>query len=574
MTAEQLWQAAFLCVALHDVGKASIPFQNYIRHENGFESHAFLSFFVSDQLFEKNGIPTSNHLDGIESLAVACHHSPLSQDKFKKLYNGRLDNPQILTAVLEQFLEKVVSTNYEIRFGQKLSPKVDIPVTYDEVYKRFDLINIKLRRNVAKREALRLRFAFVKSILHYCDWYASAHIKRVKYSPSHVSDRISRYLSRKEDGFQFSAFQTKLSSLEGNGILTAPTGTGKTEAALLWAENNSEPSKFLYLLPTMTTANKIRDRIRCEVKGNVGLVHGTSDYVLKLEEELDMSGIFRRSLFDKSFITPVTVATVDQLLYMLFNWGRWDLRLINSSNSVIVFDEIHAYEPYTVALILFACQQLSSLGAKFLFMSATLPSFLKTLLTDTLGIPETNVIVDRSYDNRNRVILEFNMENEIESSLEEISQELKNKKKVLVVCNTVAKAKRVFAEFISLADELGFRRNKVMLIHSQFILRDRRVKEEFLENLGSGGIVVATQVVEVGLDIDFNLLYAEAAPIDALIQRMGRVNRRGRRSPERVIIHKPSKESANIYDHTVVGESVKIFIHKSHLQRWTRSTMH
>ena len=86
--------------------------------------------------------------------------------------------------------------------------------------------------------------------------------------------------------------------------------------------------------------------------------------------------------------------------------------------------------------------------------------------------------------------------------------------------------------------------------HSRFIERDRREKEDKIikhAELSRGFIAVTTQVVEVSLDIDYDALYTELAPIDALVQRMGRVNRRGKRGVVDVFIYEPSEESFKIY---------------------------
>jgi len=98
-----------------------------------------------------------------------------------------------------------------------------------------------------------------------------------------------------------------------------------------------------------------------------------------------------------------------------------------------------------------------------------------------------------------------------------------------------------------------------MLFHSQFILYHRIIKEDKLENLPMGGFVaVTTQVVEVSLDIDFDLLYTEMCPVDALIQRFGRVNRRGKKEETKAYIYKPTQSSYHVYPEDMIERSYNL----------------
>ena len=144
-------------------------------------------------------------------------------------------------------------------------------------------------------------------------------------------------------------------------IAIAPTGSGKTEASLLWALaalQRRRGGKLLYLLPTMVTANSIFSRLEDYFgQGNVGLSHSTAS--LLLEDEREDHESIRNALFDRSFMLPATVATVDQLLASGFNSGKWTLIEANAANSVIVIDEIHAYDAWTLGLVIATIRRLS-----------------------------------------------------------------------------------------------------------------------------------------------------------------------------------------------------------------------
>ncbi|MBM4401593.1 MAG: CRISPR-associated helicase Cas3', partial [Crenarchaeota archaeon] len=100
-----------------------------------------------------------------------------------------------------------------------------------------------------------------------------------------------------------------------------------------------------------------------------------------------------------------------------------------------------------------------------------------------------------------------------------------------------------------------------MLLHSQFVLNDRIAKENILESLPSGGfIAVTTQVVEVSLDVDFDVLHTEMCPLDALIQRLGRVNRKGTKGQNGrcpVYLYTPNPKSFWIYSKDLIETSVE-----------------
>lgn len=558
--AEDLWSSAFFTTLLHDVGKASIPFQKYLRQQGEKESHAFTSFYFVNQICSNvSKLKINEKTTGLEALAVASHHSPLHPLKFEEWYKGVEEDPQILKDVVRRYLKDFAAKKATEYVGKVTELDISFPQTYNDIYESFALLNARLRTSrTISNDSVRSPFAFLKSMLHYCDWYGSSREFSPQYSPDNVESRVLRYLEEKEKKpIELKKFQEDIKPLT-DAILQAPTGTGKTEAATLWADKYTGSKKLLYLLPTMTTCNKMYDRLKKMLGCEVGLLHGTSDYMLATNEEYEGQEEFERikqSLFCKSFMYPCTVATIDQLLFTMFNWGRWELKLLNAGNSAIIVDEIHAYEPYTVALIVHTLRLLRSLGAKNLVMSATIPTVLRDLLQSNLEL--TSVCRDTSCDNRIRTSIQLETSDEMASAVQEIIRHYNDKKKVLVICNTVATSKAVYS---AIEDIKMVKKNELALLHSQFIMRDRAAKEDFLENLKDYAgpyVLVATQVVEVSLDIDFDVLFTEACPIDALIQRLGRVNRRGERPPAEVFIYKQTPNADRVYDPALVQDSVK-----------------
>lgn len=568
LSEEQFWKSAFFCVALHDIGKASMDFQKYIRKEGKRESHAFLSFCFtqqacSDYCWVEGKRSGKTRTIPIEALIVANHHSPFRQKKFRN-YENSIESPLIIQDVVEKVSEEIIQPKFKEYFREPLELSFSYPETYREIFDEYAIANDFIRAlETHKAKKTRILFAYLKDILHYCDWYSSqGGTFSLDYSPVIKEENIKRAVCERigKEAFDWYAFQEACRNYRGGAILQAPTGKGKTEASLLWAINNGVGKKLLYLMPTMTTTNKMHERLKHPLilGENIGIVHGTSNYLLLSERDYQNSWEFIwHSLFSRAFIHKSTILTVDQLLFNLFNWGRWDSRLSNAADSVLIFDEIHCYEPYTIALIVEATKFLQSLGAIPLFMSATFPERLKIFLKNELHLGE--IPHDASFDESRRVEIVWRNKEEIFGAKEGIIDNYRKGKKVLVVCNTIRTAKEMYK---SLRDKIpSF---DLMLFHSQFILYHRMIKENQLENLPMGGFVaVTTQVVEVSLDIDFDFLYTEMCPVDALIQRFGRVNRRGKKEETKAYIYKPTQSSYYVYPEDVVERSHNLLQNKS-----------
>lgn len=386
-------------------------------------------------------------------------------------------------------------------------------------------------------------FSFLKSGMHYCDWWGSSHNLNKKFSLENIRSPLeqatlkrARERDRKQgrperDKITWHDFQNKCGNVQGDVFLIAPTGSGKTEASLHWSHNNLQNHRLLYLLPTMTTTNKMRDRL-AGVFGNdnVALVHGTSRYLLKEELNAEEFQQFNYKIKEmSSFFYPVTVSTVDQLLFSLFHSNQWETRNDALRSSLIVLDEVHAYDPYTLGLII-ESMKLSDGWSKFCVISATLPKVVRNTIEEKTRRTFTYV-EDKEYNNR--VKLEIQIEDDkIDGCIDQVVSSFLLGKKVLVIVNTVNKSVDLFCKITEKIEEMFSSEHssslidKVMLFHSRFIFTHRAIKENLLENLPERSfIAVTTQVVEVSLDIDFDELHTEVAPIDSLIQRFGRVNR-------------------------------------------------
>ncbi len=348
-------------------------------------------------------------------------------------------------------------------------------------------------------------------------------------------------------------FQEDVGGYTGDAFLEAPTGSGKTLAALLWALHNRQGGeRIFYLLPYQASIEAMADTLEGYFgRENVAVLHARAlDYAFR--EHFEKLGEYEAAAsyakgeteLNQLAHKPIKVATPFQLLKWLFGIPRWEIGVSEMVGGLFIFDEIHAYDAHVVALIAEMVRFLKNLGGRFLFMSATFPPFLKELLWNRVGgnVAEFTLKPEDEWSEaflrQARHCIRWR-ETTLESFLPEIVKAVSEGKRVLVVANRVAQAQEIYR---ALKGEVG----GVHLLHSRFTRRDRVAKEETVIGALRGEIsedvrvLVATQVVEVSLDISFDVIFTEIAPVDDLLQRFGRVNRYGEH-PEGVDVHVATK---------------------------------
>jgi len=562
---DRFLQGSLLTVVLHDIGKMIEPFQQMMKAKRKGEKfdfkknyrHELASFvFAATEWHLLNQLSSLSNIP-LEALAVVGHHKSLDTDLESFERESLADSPHFIPAGLKEAIKEAEDIFHREKWNfPKLPDGLERKGPYRSLSSLigWDGIFSKLLEK-EDIERTRILYALLKGILHYADWHGSGKAQvnyHVKKSPQSVVKDLKRRCRKK--GISFSGlrpFQKTVGDHFGHLIAIAPTGSGKTEASLLWAINNAKQmggSKIIYLLPTMVTANSIWKRLSTlfgEV--NVGLTHSTAN--LFLEGEAENWENRRDVLFNKTFIRPVTVGTVDQLLTIGYNAGRWVVKEINTANAVIILDEIHAYDSWTLGLIISSIRHFVNLGARFLLMSATLPGSLIKLFQQELR--KVSVVREETLLTESRS--QYFVENrQLKDAINEIEKAVQDDRRVLVVVNTVDQCQKIAKQFSFL---------NPVCYHSRFIFKDRKSIEEKIER---AQLVVATQVVEVSLDIDFDWLFTECAPPDAVAQRAGRVNRyRDPNRDSRVYLFKAEDKANKIYnpinDPDLLDRSFKAF---------------
>jgi len=257
----------------------------------------------------------------------------------------------------------------------------------------------------------------------------------------------------------------------------------------------------------------------------------------------------------------IRVTTPYQLLKAAYRLKGYEAAWVSLTDSLIILDEIHAYEPARLGLLLaFLGEASTRWNARVCAMTATMPSWLRDLLADAFSatlIPSDKTLFEEFA--RHRIeILPGNILSE--SSIELALREYRSGRSVLLAANTVGTAQRLYGMLRPV-----LRSESLLLLHSRFILGDRLQKERTIcQKLDPKHaspeplIVVATQVVEVSLNLDFDTIITEPAPLEALVQRFGRVNRARRKSIVPVRILSESLNDNRVYDQDLTERGLEI----------------
>jgi len=357
--------------------------------------------------------------------------------------------------------------------------------------------------------------------------------RNLRYDYKKIRDMLKLYVEDKGLKFDESKWETWIdlsySFKNKNLILLAPTGWGKTFAALIIALAHN-PSHIIYVLPTITAIRKMKEIIKkffkdMEVEENY--FFADIEMLKKENKEDKKDEILSTELFiAKTFLAPITVTTLDQVLLSFLNVGKYHIKRYHFKNSFIIFDEYHLYPLNGLILLLKILKKFNEdfkYNMKFLFMSATEEPAYTSLITQSIKNIGKQEFLDEYKKLRryNYIFLEKDMLDE--DVIKRIKNCLNVNSKILIILNTVEKAIKMYLKLRNFS-------TNVLLLHSRFTYQDRRNKEELLERYDKNNksmILIATQLAEVSLDMSFDYLFTELAPLPSLIQRFGRVNRYG-----------------------------------------------
>ena len=381
-----------------------------------------------------------------------------------------------------------------------------------------------------------IRQAVLKGFFHKCDYSASAHSEaEIK------NDGLINRLNSK--GYEWNDMQKfAMDNFCNNIIIIGSTGMGKTEASLLWQGEG----KAFYVLPVRTAINAMYKRIIEDFYTNdytkqVGLLHSDMKNIYLKDESLkdetleNIDSFWEYYELTRNRALPLTICTPDQIFRFVFKYPGYEADLATFSYSRIIIDEIQAYSPELLAVLIYGLQLINKAGGKFAITTATFPPIIREWLDyekDENGNRIENKInlAEQQFHKKQvrhkvRIIDDYINAEEI-VDFYKINIDLQSLK-ILVVVNTVTSAQNLY---LHISKQIG--KENVKLLHSKFTVEDRKNLEyEIIEDgkyeNNKHIIWIATQVVEASLDLDFDFLFTEFAELSSLFQRMGRCNRKG-----------------------------------------------
>jgi CRISPR-associated endonuclease/helicase Cas3 len=367
------------------------------------------------------------------------------------------------------------------------------------------------------------------------------------------------------------------SNAPGLVIIEAPMGEGKTEAAVhlaeTWLRKLGQQGCY-FALPTMATANAIFGRfhkdylrkVHPEAAGVLRLLHGqasvSEEYrqfrignVYDSDERRPCGSADAEDWFaykKRGLLSPYGVGTVDQALLSVLQTKHGFVRLFGLAGKTVIVDEVHAFDFYTREILGRLLAWLRAAGSSVILLSATLPRSTRRSLLESWGAsttPEkeepyprvTAVLGDEARSvhisgsaKARRLGLKWVDETD-EGLSAELCSAVAEGGCAVYVCNTVGRAQEFFQILQGPAKEQGI---APYLLHARFPFGEREAREadavaRFGKDAGRNGnpprperaIMVSTQIIEQSLDVDFDLMVTDLAPVDLLLQRSGRLMR-------------------------------------------------
>ena len=532
MPKERFWQLMKIICQYHDTGKVFSGFQNVIREAIGekliptkFDNQEIKHEQISPMFVPYKQYEMTKQERKLVYQAIYYHH-----ERNNKIHIDR--------GLLEEIIKEDIEPNIE-KIEKEL--QIEIP-KLSTLY----LGMVEGQARITEGDELYNEYCLMKGLLHRLDHCSSAWIAVEDQTKDEIADFVKEFMKKqnfKENDLQQFAEKNQ----DKNVIVIGSTGMGKTEGALLWSKDD----KTFFTLPLRISINAIYDRIK-DIIGyrHVGLLHSTAlDYLDEKNEEDEFNKIQQaRNLYEK-----ITTCTIDQIFPFVFKYRGYEKIYATLSYSKVVIDEVQAYSPEIVAVLLKGLQMINNLDGKFMVMTATLPRIYREKLQE-MGIKfEYNEFIKDTKRHKFEII-----DKSINEDIDEIKEKSKNKK-VLIIVNTINKAIELYKFLKNEGVE------KVNLLHSRFEQEDRSEKErdikEFSKQKDESGIWITTQIVEASLDIDFDMLYTEMSTLDSLFQRFGRCYRSRKyegKEPNIKIHIKETSGVGYIYDKEIHQKSIEL----------------
>jgi CRISPR-associated endonuclease/helicase Cas3 len=599
-------------IALHDIGKISIAFQKSNEGQKKRLTLKGFSFATDAQQDMHHSLISQIYVEGLTNIApkvlqswgeaLGGHHGRFSHPDEVKKGRAKLSNESDEWNSLRESADKVLQNKF-LKYDLSTIPEPsDISVAIMAI-NGFAILCDWIGSD-SRYFQLKPNLSFDKYINESKE-KAKLAVEKTGLTISSTSEASTDVQSLFSDLTSLRALQTLIDEIPTKmlenptlSIIEAPTGEGKTEAALALAHRIGQVTgidDMYYALPTTATSNQMFGRLQEHLKNRlrlstlVKLVHGQAylteddlraEFPVSMIKPLENGEASHKESADsliwfnskkRALLAPFGVGTIDQAELAVLNVKHVGLRMAGLIGKVIIIDEVHAYDTYMTTIIERLLRWLSSMSTSVILLSATLPISRRKQLAEAYC---TGVILDeqanRAYPNflvmKNRLLdgdtdtawtpnqeikvwqpnrvleissLHFADDNEqVLEKAKWLIEQTRNGGCACWITNTVKRSQNIFKALYRLKTKMLLD-VELDLIHSQFPLAKRQDKETQLNDKYGRkgdkrprcGIVVGTQVLEQSLDLDFDVMVSDLAPIDLLLQRAGRLHRHERNRP-------------------------------------------
>lgn len=534
---------------LHDLGKAHTYFQavrlkglgklsDIFRHE--IASLFFLSAFPADQW------------QALIEMVIGHHKSVIK------------DNNELGLLDLEEAYDYIEFhiNDWEVWSKDAFLFLKDFGIECEPISKKKALENLQYSIDYCSSLIKEKGYSKWRGLLMGADHFGSALINKSE----HFAKKIFKipdlkFYSRQHPLFPLS--NKDANSQKRHTIVIACTGAGKTDYLFRRCTG-----RVFYTLPFQASINAMFKRVGNDLEKDnpdidIRVLHSTSIILKrKREEEVAMQNLIGSAI---KILTPHQLATI------ALGMKGYEAMMLDLQGCDVILDEVHTYSGISQALVLKIIHVLKAINCRIHIGTATMPTLLYQKIKELLGNDVLEIkLAKEELDQFDRHII-HKLKN-FDISIEIVSKAIDRRQKILIVLNTVQKAQEIYAIMKAL-----FPKIPTLLLHSKFKRGDRNQKEKQLLGIDEKGqpngefntsdnacIVVSTQIVEVSLDISFDVMITASAPIDSLIQRFGRINRK-RNSETKgilkevyVIAPDENNKEARPYDLNILQKSFQV----------------
>ncbi len=578
-----LKEAGEIIGLMHDVGKASCEFQNYIRSASGQINPDADDYVDSQEMKGKIDHSTAGaqmifrdlynkgaagyFTAQVLSLCLASHHSGLIDclaPDGSDVFSHRMEKSQNLTRI-DEAMKNVKKIGIELKFSSNFEK--DLVAKFNSLQETNDS-----KETLTFKCGLLIRFLFSCLIdadrLNTADFESPNKVPLRNYGQYRPWETLIQRLNnrlvdfeKKENKNKVDELRNKVSqscfnfSSKPRGLyqLTVPTGGGKTLASLRFALNHVKihnMERIFYIIPYTSIIDQNADEVRKILEDKDKYGNYVDRVVLEHHSNLTPEEETRRqNLLSENWDAPIVFTTQVQFFEALFGFGtRGARRMHQLANAVIIFDEVQTIPIRCVHMFNLAIRFLvKSCESTVILCTATQPLLDKVdPIQRALSIrPEQQIITNTKelFEELKRV--EVNDRRKIGGWTNEdvanlIEQELHDKGSVLVIVNTKSSARALFQIINERKNKNAYHLSTNMCPAHRLEVLDC-IKEKLSKK--QPVICISTQLIEAGVDIDFGSVIRYLAGLDSITQAAGRCNRNGERKLGNVWIVNPSKEN-------------------------------